>query len=172
MTEAPERIWAQDKTLPGDNAQNGYWQTGLDNLAIGFTEYVRADLPAAVTVKHIDDELRSYKQLDELLCCTGFDPIGQVGCGCQGVTLREEIAHRLSALFTTQPDPVKDAARVDALVKALQPLGLRATVAGWNGENEATPYKPHPNNLGVTLKTNVGTVYAIDAALRALQEGQ
>ena len=41
-------------------------------------------------------ELQDYEQLDELLCCSGFDGYGHVSCGCQGVTLRDEIANRLS----------------------------------------------------------------------------
>ena len=71
--------------------------------------------PAAVTVKQIEDELKDYKQLDELFCCSGFDVYGQVRCGCQGVTLREEIARRIVSLLSAlgeQPDAVQKAARV------------------------------------------------------------
>lgn len=50
----------------------------------------------SLTAEQIMEELADYRQLDELLCCTGFDSYGQVGCGCQGVTLREEIARRLA----------------------------------------------------------------------------
>ena len=60
----------------------------------------------------------------------------------------------------------------DALVKAVERLGLRELVAGWNGENREKPYTPHPDNLGAKISTTCGTVYAIDAALAALQEGE
>lgn len=50
--------------------------------------------------------------------------------------------------------------------EALERLGLRELVAGWNGENRPDgPYEPHPAKLGVTLRTNAGTVYEIDATL-------
>lgn len=49
-------------------------------------------------------ELQNYKQLDELLCCSGFDSYGQVACGCQGVTLRDEIVNRLSCSLTQEAE--------------------------------------------------------------------
>ena len=58
---------------------------------------------------------------------------------------------------------------IAALVEAVSALGLRKLVAGWNGEDRENPYPPHPPRLGVTLKTNAGAVYAIDAALAALE---
>ena len=95
--------------------------------------------------------------------------------------------------FVTQVDGDKEAAIVEAalkvateahrenyatptrsaliaqLVEAVNKLGLRNLVAGWNGENKADgPYEPHQRRLGVTLRTNAGTVYDIDAALTAL----
>ena len=57
---------------------------------------------------------------------------------------------------------------VEALVKAVEKLGLRELVAGWNGENKDEPYAPHPPCLGATIKTTCGVVYEIDAAIRAL----
>lgn len=54
-----------------------------------------------------------------------------------------------------------------ALAEAVQKLGLRELVAGWDGEESDTPFEPHPANLGVVLKTKTGTVYAIDAATTA-----
>ena len=62
--------------------------------------------------------------------------------------------------------PADDA--VEALVKAVEKLGLRELVAGWNGENKDKPYAPHPPSLGATIKTTCGVVYEIDAAIRAL----
>lgn len=54
----------------------------------------------------------------------------------------------------------------NALAGAVERLKLRELVAGWNGENRAEgPYEPHPAKLGITLRTNAGTVYALDAAL-------
>lgn len=58
----------------------------------------------------------------------------------------------------------------DALRNACQPLGLRSLVAGWNGEGRDDGYAPHPPQLGVTLKTTAGVVYAIDAAIPTTQE--
>ena len=63
---------------------------------------------------------------------------------------------------TSSPDAVQ------ALVKAVEKLGLRELVAGWNGENKDEPYAPHSPRLGATIKTTCGVVYEIDAALRAL----
>jgi hypothetical protein len=63
----------------------------------------------------------------------------------------------------------------DALVKALEDLvnakalsGVRAIVAGWNGEGRAEPYNErHPSKLGATLpKTNCGAVYELDEAMQ------
>lgn len=61
-------------------------------------------------------------------------------------------------------------AATQALIAAVDKLGLRALVSGWNGEQRADgPYEPHPNRLGVTLRTNAGTVYAIDKAIEAVR---
>ena len=64
---------------------------------------------------------------------------------------------------TSSPDAVQ------ALVKAVEKLGLRELVAGWNGENKDKPYAPHPPSLGATIKTTCGVVYEVDAAIRAAQ---
>lgn len=66
-----------------------------------------------------------------------------------------------------QPDPRDEV--IAKLVEAVSALGLRKLVAGWNGEDRENPYPPLPPRLGVTLKTNAGAVYAIDAALAALE---
>lgn len=68
-------------------------------------------------------------------------------------------------------DAVQEAARVTeiaALIEAATALGVRAMVAGWNGEGREHPYTPHPSRLGATIKTTCGAVYALDAALRAI----
>ena len=52
------------------------------------------------------------------------------------------------------------------LIDEIDRLGLRQIVAGWNGEGlEDGPNDPHHPELRVTLPTNAGTVYAIDAAV-------
>lgn len=55
---------------------------------------------------------------------------------------------------------------VAALIEAVKDLGLRKLVAGWNGEDRDKPYASHPPFLAVTIRTNAGDVYAIDAALQ------
>lgn len=82
-------------------------------------------------------------------------------------------AWRISATLSQAPPAptAHDAARVPeiaALIEAVNGLGLRALVAGWNGEGRDRPYTPHKSELGATIKTTCGTVYAIDAALRAI----
>ncbi len=59
-----------------------------------------------------------------------------------------------------------------ALVEAIERLGLRVLVAGWNGEGRpiAERFGPHPDELCVNLPTNCGTVYAIDKATVAARE--
>ena len=59
---------------------------------------------------------------------------------------------------------------VRAMVEAVELLGLRRLVAGWNGEGLEIPYTPHEPRLGVRLSVTAGTVYAIDAALAAIKE--
>ncbi|MCG7629010.1 hypothetical protein MHM88_14455 [Epibacterium sp. MM17-32] len=66
----------------------------------------------SLTFDQIMNELADYRELDALLCCTGFDSYGQVGCGCRGVTLREEIAHRL---VFRQEQPEQPAETIRAL---------------------------------------------------------
>jgi hypothetical protein len=56
-----------------------------------------------------------------------------------------------------------------ALIEAVDKLGLRSLVAGWNGEGRDKPFEPHPARLKVTLKTNCGTVYQIDALVERLR---
>ena len=55
----------------------------------------------------------------------------------------------------------------DRMAESTDALHLRALVAGWNGEHLETQYAPHPPRLGVTLKTNAGAVYELDAATTA-----
>jgi len=56
------------------------------------------------------------------------------------------------------------------LLAAVDTLGLRTLVAGWNGENRPDgPHEPHPRKLGVTLRSNTGQVYDIDEAAEALR---
>jgi hypothetical protein len=68
----------------------------------------------------------------------------------------------VSALVTswrTRSDALK------ALVASIDKMGVRALVAGWNGEGrEVAPFKRHPARLGATLRTNCGNVYALDEA--------
>lgn len=42
---APEKIWTDDKTLPGDPARNGYWE---NRPALAWVEYTRSDLIPAM----------------------------------------------------------------------------------------------------------------------------
>jgi len=42
----PERIWAERKTMPGDPAENGYWES-RNLYALTMAEYIRRD-PAAL----------------------------------------------------------------------------------------------------------------------------
>lgn len=68
-------------------------------------------------------------------------------------------------------DDAKHIAAVIELVEAASALGLRNLVAGWNGENRPEgPFEPHPNRLGVTLRTNAGKVYRLDRAILAVRE--
>ena len=54
-----------------------------------------------------------------------------------------------------------------ALASAVRKLGLEELVHGWHASGA---YDRHPDELGCTLPTNCGTVYAIAAALSALEE--
>ena len=60
-----------------------------------------------------------------------------------------------------------DGSKMLAVVGAAQPIfdDIRATVAGWQS-NPA--YERHPPEIGVTLKTNAGVLYAISDALADL----
>lgn len=63
-----------------------------------------------------------------------------------------------------------DAAKAVLEAKALS--GVRALVAGWNGEDkpEGQRYGRHPNKLGATLpKTTCGAVYELDEAMQRLR---
>jgi DNA-binding transcriptional ArsR family regulator len=71
-----------------------------------------------------------------------------------------------AALATARADAVK----VKALVDAVEQLGLRSLVAGWNGEGREKPYPPHPETLIAIIKTTCGTVYAVDAALARIKD--
>ena len=59
---------------------------------------------------------------------------------------------------------------LEKLVNAKALAGVRALVAGWNGEDrpEGQRYGRHPDRLGATLpKTNCKAVYEIDEAMQA-----
>lgn len=83
-----------------------------------------------------------------------------VGCDEYGICYAE--AHGQPAQCPKAPDRC---AALAQLLEAVDALGLRQLVAGWNGENRSDgPYEPHPPKLGVTLRTNAGHVYALDFA--------
>lgn len=81
------------------------------------------------------------------------------------------VARGIAAAIRALPlpgDPLPAALRlpeVRALVEAVEKLGLRKLVAGWNGEDRDTPYTPHPSHLWAKINTTCGVVYEIDAAL-------
>jgi hypothetical protein len=57
---------------------------------------------------------------------------------------------------------------IEPLLNAKALAGVRALVAGWNGEGRDEPYKErHPYRLGATLPTCCGEVYELDEALTA-----
>ncbi len=105
MTEAPERIWAeQDKHILGC----GKWRTSQDNSPWG-TEYVRADLPAAVTADR--------ETIARAICAERCAVYGEPPCytvedapwpnpDCGDCTCHD-MADAVLPRFTTQPDPVK-----------------------------------------------------------------
>jgi hypothetical protein len=80
---------------------------------------------------------------------------------------RAETAERRVAELERERDEARAALR--RLVNAKALAGVRALVAGWNGEGRDEPYKErHPARLGATLpKTNCGAVYELDEALTA-----
>lgn len=63
-------------------------------------------------------------------------------------------------------DRLRDALTALANAEALS--GIRAIVAGWNGEGRDESYQHrHPDKLGATLpKTTCGAVYALDEAIQ------
>lgn len=76
---------------------------------------------------------------------------------------------RFEAEIRAQAEAVARA-EIEELVAAVDALDLRQLVAGWNGENRPDgPYEPHPRKLGVTLRTNAGQVYDLDAATEAVR---
>ena len=62
--------------------------------------------------------------------------------------------------------------RLTKLVDAEALAGIRAQVAGWDGEGrEDGPYKRHHAELGASLpKTNCGAVYALDEAIETARK--
>ena len=60
---------------------------------------------------------------------------------------------------------------LENLVNAKALSGVRALVAGWNGEDRAEPYNErHPSRLGATLPTTCGAVYELDEALQIARD--
>lgn len=106
----------------------------------------------------------------------GADASGE--CGKAGVYYHqlEETINILLSERTGVPALIERVAALEAenerlrealggLYRAVDGLGLRAIVAGWNGEGrDDGPNDPHHPELRVNLPTNAGTVYAIDAA--------
>lgn len=71
----------------------------------------------------------------------------------------------LQAEKAAQADAIK-AAR--ALVTAPALSGVRAQVAGWNGEGrEGGPFPRHPSRLGARIETNCGRIYDLDERMTA-----
>ncbi|MGB3830869.1 MAG: hypothetical protein WA975_03285 [Mesorhizobium sp.] len=59
-------------------------------------------------------------------------------------------------------------AALDRLVNAKALSGIRAQVAGWNGENrQEGPYNErHPSRLGARIETNCGRIYELDEIMQ------
>jgi hypothetical protein len=57
-------------------------------------------LPFALRLRYLRNDFRRWRKefwqrdLDGYWCCSGFDGYGQVGCGCQGMSRREELIYR------------------------------------------------------------------------------
>ena len=71
------------------------------------------------------DKHHNIKQLDVPLCCSGFDNYGQVDCGCQGATVREDIVGSILALI-----PDSDKAALDKYTKAVEAAVLEKAADG------------------------------------------
>lgn len=94
----------------------------------------------------------------------------------EGALSLAEVVYRKNCVAEGEPSSVLDAmqkalsgdgSRVLAVMEAAQPIfeDIREIVGGWQG-NPA--YERHPPELGVTIKTNAGVVYAISDALDQL----
>ena len=124
-----------------------------------------------------------YRAVDEALLCAHIGTaesfpdaktaLHELICWEINVALDPCVSQRARDLVAATTAPLT--AQVEALtaeagrlLAAVDALGLRELVAGWNGENrEDGPYEPHPSRLGVTLRTNAGRVYELDAAAEA-----
>jgi hypothetical protein len=85
---------------------------------------------------------------------------------------RRDDEDRTTAEYVLKSDVQARLAAAEKMTEAIDKLDLRNLVAGWNGEGREVPYTPHPSSLGVSLKTNAGTVYALDAARAAWEAAQ
>tara|TARA_R110000851_G_scaffold5046_1_gene21066 strand:- start:412 stop:897 length:486 start_codon:yes stop_codon:yes gene_type:complete len=136
-------------------------------------EIARAALSALPVQKHDADTVeRVAAILDSMRDCCGLDQDGNSYIDEEthlfAVNALGEAAIAIRSLPTTPPQEVSVQEAV-ALLNAVDALDFRRLVAGWNGENREGDWEPHPEKLGVTLKTNAGLVYAIDQATEALR---
>ena len=75
--------------------------------------------------------------------------------------LQSPMFEKAAALILSQAETIA------ALAAAIRLLDLEPLVEGWH---KGGAYDRHPDELGVRLPTNCGTVYALVAALRASKE--
>ena len=143
----PDRIWAERKTMPGDPAENGYWES-RDLYALTMAEYIRRDpavlaaLPevqaliaaaydvAAQTVATQGDS-SATEALGQRICCSGHM------CGCQGATVEEWLLHLIRALAPA--DATAALARIvrEAEARGMERAADRARVYASNYEQSS-----------------------------------
>lgn len=151
MTDVPERIW-----LPPEHAEDA-----ANQAAEGLVEYTRAPPPDATLLaaemqrRAVEVAKEARGDFDHTEWHGGYnDASDRIADSIERIPLPSDTL----AAALARPE-------VRALVEAVEKLGLRKLVAGWNGEDRDTPYTPHPSHLWAKINTTCGVVYEIDAAL-------
>lgn len=108
-------------------------------------------------VEAIEKAMRDHIKVD----ATGLSP----AVASAYVVGFDEAAKAVSEIAARQAEALKRAITELLGAKALD--GIRGLVAGWNGEHlpESERFGRHHEELGVTLPTNCGAIYELDAAM-------
>lgn len=97
-----------------------------------------------------------------------WETTANVLCERLGIERKADAHHIVTAINALRAECEGLRAALERLVSAKALSGVRALVAGWNGEDKPKDqrYGKHPSRLGARIETNCGRIYELDEIMQ------